>query len=121
MNISKRQKRHRRIRKGIKGTPEKLRVCVYKSNKHLQIQLVDDSNVSKTVLGMSTKVLEGKDSKLTKTEKADALGKLFVEKYFSLDKTNKSKNEVIFDRGGYRYHGRIKALAESLRSNGFKF
>lgn len=113
---SSRIKRHLRIRKKIAGTAEVPRVAVYRSAKHMQVQLVDDES-GKTLLGMGTSAL--KSSKSTKSEKAKELGKKFAEAVLKLGKNKEAK--VVFDRGGYRYHGRVKAFAESLRENGLKF
>lgn len=108
-----RLKRHKRIRRKIAGTLEKPRVSVYRSSKNVQVQFIDDVN-SKTLFGMSTISLKatGKPkseiSKMLGKEIADAAKKLKIE-------------NVVFDRGGYKFHGRVKALAESLRENGLKF
>ncbi len=111
-----RSKRHMRIRKKIAGTDSRPRLAVFRSNKHLQIQLINDE-AHKTLLGMSTKVV-AKD-KAAKSELAKSLGAEFAKKVLELE--NGKYKQVVFDRGGYRYHGRVKALAESLRENGLVF
>jgi len=109
---SKRVKRHNRIRKNIEGSAVKPRISVYRSNKFVQVQAIDDVN-HKTILGMSSKTIkEG-----TKVESSKKLGADFAK---ALLKLGKFEN-FVFDRGGYRFHGRVKALAESLRENGLKF
>jgi large subunit ribosomal protein L18 len=109
---SNRLKRHKRIRKTISGTESRPRLAVFRSSKNLQAQLIDDVS-SKTLLGMSTSKVTLKG---TKTEKSKQLGKdLAVE-------MSKAKiTEIVFDRGGYKYHGIVKALADSLREGGIKF
>ena len=110
-----RQRRHRRVRARIIGTKDRPRVSVFKSNKHIFIQFIDDE-ANKTVL--SSKVISNKKSKVkgTKTDKAVKIGEMIAEK------ANKAGiKEVVFDRGGFKYHGRIKAVAESLRKGGIKF
>ncbi|MFW5720421.1 MAG: 50S ribosomal protein L18 [Candidatus Dojkabacteria bacterium] len=113
---SQRTKRHLRIRKKVSGTLKRPRVSVYRSNKSLQVQLIDDEG-NRTLAGMSTKSL--KNTEGTKTEKARALGKAFAEEIKKLEKGKYTK--VVFDRGGYRFHGRVKALADSLREHGIEF
>jgi large subunit ribosomal protein L18 len=109
-----RVKRHKRIRKSITGTANKPRVAVFRSNKHIQVQLIDDV-AHKTLYGMSTESLDAK--KANKVDQARELGVKFGE---LLSKDGKVTT-VVFDRGGYKYHGRVKALAESLREKGLKF
>ena len=106
-----RQKRHLRIRKIVKGTKERPRLSVYRSNKAIYVQLIDDINAH-TLLSASTKELN-----LSKNlEAATALGKLVAEKALKA-----GFSEVVFDRSGYLYHGRIKALADAAREAGLKF
>ena len=111
-NTTSRLKRHSRIRRKISGTDIKPRVSIFRSNKSLQVQLIDDEN-SKTLVGMSSKAIT---DKVTKTEKAKLLGKKFADACLAI-----GKDIVVFDRGGYKYHGRVKALADSLREAGLKF
>ena len=107
-----RLKRHKRIRKSITGTQEKPRLSVFRSSKHIQIQLINDESNS-TILGMSTVSLKETS---TKSDKAKALGKKFAEAL-----KDKKVESIVFDRGGYKYHGRVKAVADGLRENGIKF
>ncbi|MEO0091364.1 MAG: 50S ribosomal protein L18 [candidate division WOR-3 bacterium] len=114
------KRRHYRIRKKIAGTDKKPRLCIKRSNKHIYAILVNDianrvittvSSISKEFKAMSEK-LENKQ----KTSIAERVGLLLAEKAKAL-----GINEVVFDRGGYRYHGRVKALAEGARKGGLKF
>ena len=107
--------RHRRIRAKIKGTKERPRVSVFKSNRHIFVQLVDDES-GKTII--SSKVVSAKKTKIkgSKSDKAIEIGKNVAEKAKTAGII-----EVVFDRGGYKYHGRIKAFAEGLRRGGVKF
>ena len=110
-----RQRRHARVRTQIIGSNKRPRASVFKSNKHVFVQLIDDEN-GKTLF--SSKVLSSKKSKLrgSKTKKAIEIGKIVAEKAKSV-----GINEFVFDRGGYKYHGRIKAVADGLRAGGLKF
>ena len=112
-----RERRKLRIRKRISGTPERLRLSVFRSSKHIYAQVVDDTT-SKTLAHASTlsKELKGKLDKLKKTDEAKAVGKLIGE----ICKSKKIE-KVVFDRNGYIYHGRIKALADAAREAGLKF
>jgi large subunit ribosomal protein L18 len=117
-SLSKQQlriRRHKRIRALIKGTSKRPRVSVFKSNRHIFIQVIDDES-GKTLL--SSKVVSGSKgkSKGTKSEKATEIGKMIAEKAKAA-----GINEIVFDRGGYKYHGRVKALADALRTGGLKF
>jgi large subunit ribosomal protein L18 len=117
VRLIKREKRHLRIRKGSFGTQEKLRLSVFRSHQHIYAQLIDDL-AGKTVLGLSTLSKEIKDKVKYggNVKAAEALGEsLAVEaKKLNIEK-------VVFDRGGFRYHGRIKALADAARRGGLVF
>ncbi len=136
--LEKKQKlyrRHRRIRAKIYGNSEVPRLCVSRSNKHICAQLIDDQN-QKIILAVadkefknkkkensskkklsSIKVAEGKEKKRTgKVAIAFEVGKLLAKMA-----QEKKIEKVVFDRGGYQYHGRIKALAEGARDGGLKF
>lgn len=107
------ERRHRRVRAKIEGTAKRPRLNVFRSNTGMFLQIIDDEN-NKTLASASSK--EIKDAKKTKTESAKALGLLIAEK------AKKAKvEEVVFDRGGYLYHGRVKAVAEGAREGGLKF
>ena len=115
--IIKRERRHKRIRKKIIGTAEKPRLSVHKSLKHIYIQIIDDIK-GNTILSISTlnKEIKEKIKGKKKSEQAfivgEAIGKLAIEKGIK---------EVIFDRGGFKYHGRIKSVADGARKSGLKF
>ncbi len=108
-----RQKRHNRVRRKLSGTAECPRLNVFRSNKNIYAQLIDDVE-GVTLASAST--LDKDVSETAKTEQAAAIGKLIAER-------GKEKNisAVVFDRGGYQYHGRVKALAEAARENGLDF
>jgi len=113
--VFRRQRIKLRIRKKISGTSECPRLSVFRSNKDIYAQLVDDS-VGKTILAVSSRTKEISERKGTKTEKAIIVGKLMAEKA-----TEKGIQKVVFDRNGYLYHGRVKAFADSARKGGLKF
>jgi large subunit ribosomal protein L18 len=108
-----RRRRHRRVRKAIGGTAERPRLVVFRSNRGIFAQLVDD-NAGRTLASASWLDLE--KFKGTKTEQAAEVGK-------RLAKAAKESgvDEVVFDRGGFLYHGRVKALADGAREGGLKF
>ena len=112
-----RLKRRGRIRKKLVGTSERPRVSVHRSSSHLYVQVIDDID-SKTLAACSTKdkAFIKKIGKQNKVNKSKELGKLF-----GAELKNKSILKVAFDRGGYLYHGRIKALADALREQGIQF
>ena len=109
----KRQRRHKRVRSKIKGTSKVPRLCVFRSSKHIYGQLIDDEK-GKTLL--TVKDTEIKKKLKGKIELAKEVGKLLAQK--AVDKKYK---KVIFDRAGYKYHGRIRALADGAREGGLKF
>ena len=120
--IQKSQKRRARIRfqirKKLRGTADRPRLVVYRSLDHIYAQLIDDVN-SKTLLTVSTKSKDMSDkisSAKGKIEKSKIVGKATAEKAVSNNISN-----VVFDRNGYLYHGRVKALAEGAREGGLQF
>jgi large subunit ribosomal protein L18 len=115
--VKNRKRRHKRVRKNIIGTPNKPRLSVYKSNKHIYAQLIDDIN-EETIAAASTLKSEIRDSvdNTSNKEAAEEVGKLIAE----LAKENNIK-EVVFDNGGFKFHGRIASLADAARDNGLKF
>lgn len=119
MNSRNKQKhrisRHKRVRAKIVGTSERPRVSVFKSNKHIFVQFIDDK-ANKTII--SSKIVSGGKSKIkgNKTDKAAKIGEMLAEKA-----KEAGIKEIIFDRGGFKYHGRVKAVAEGLRKGGLKF
>ncbi len=102
-----------RIRKTLAGTPERPRMSVFRSNKEIYAQLIDDLN-GKTLLAASSMNLA--DEKATKTQAAEKVGAEIAQKA-----KDSGVDTVIFDRNGYLYHGRVKALAEAARKGGLKF
>lgn len=114
-----RKKRHSRIRKTMFGTQERPRLCVHRSHKNLHCQLIDDLS-GKTLLSLSTlsKRFRENSNNLSggNVESAKLLGSLLAE-----DVRQKGIEKAVFDRGGYLYHGRIRAFAEAVRESGLKF
>ncbi len=109
-NLAKRKKK---IRAKIFGSQERPRLSVFRSNKHIFLQLINDAKGT-TILSFSDLKI-GKKEKISKTESAKIVGKKLAE----LAKEKKIK-EVVFDRGGYKYHGRVKAVAEAVKEEGLK-
>ncbi|NOR34920.1 MAG: 50S ribosomal protein L18 [Bacteroidales bacterium] len=118
MALTKRERRlkiKQRIRKRISGTNERPRMTVFRSNKQIYVQLVNDLT-GETVVSASSKNKEVADKKnISKSEQAKLVGKLVAERSLA-----KGINNVVFDRNGYLYHGRIRILAESAREGGLK-
>jgi len=113
--VFRRQRIKMRIRKVVKGTAERPRLTVFRSSKEIYVQLIDDLS-GKSIIGASSKSKEIAAQKVTKSEKAVLVGKLIAERA----KENNIES-VVFDRNGYLYHGRVKALAEAAREGGLKF
>ncbi len=114
----KRFRRHKRVRAKISGTAARPRLCVFRSAKHIYAQLIDDEK-RKTIVAASDQELERKtknEKRKTKVEVAREVGKLIAEKALK-----KKIKEVVFDRGWYKYHGRVKAIAEGAREGGLHF
>jgi large subunit ribosomal protein L18 len=117
--ISKNEKRgyvHERIRKKLQGTAERPRLNIYRSLNHIYVQVIDDLN-GKTLVAAST--AEGKNGERRiggNVASAKALGKTIAERA-----KEKGVSKVVFDRGGYIYHGRVKALADAAREAGLQF
>jgi large subunit ribosomal protein L18 len=112
-----RQRRHRRVRVLVQGTAERPRLNVFRSLRHIYAQLVDDT-VGHTLVSACTleEGLRGELGKLKKTEQAKVVGQALAKRALE-----KGVKQVVFDRGGYKYHGRVKALAEGARSAGLQF
>jgi large subunit ribosomal protein L18 len=119
MALTKLERRARikmRIRKKISGTAESPRLAVYRSNKQIYVQVVDDLN-SVTLLSACSKEKEiANRTGIKKTEQAKLVGKLLAAKC-----KEKGIEKVVFDRSGYKYHGRVKSLADAAREGGLKF
>ena|ERR1035437_2687984 len=114
MQKTVKQIRQTRIRAKVKGVATQPRLSVFRSNKYVYVQVMDDKE-KKTVVGATEKELSLKE-KLNKSERARELGKLIAKKAIA-----KKIEKVVFDRGSYRYHGRVKAVAEGAREGGLKF
>ena len=112
-----RRRRHRRVRKKVVGTPEQPRLNVFRSLKHIYAQIIDDSR-GHTLVAASTldPELRPKLNGLKKTEQARLVGELVARRALE-----RGLKKVVFDRGGYLYHGRVKALAEAARKVGLDF
>ena len=118
MALSKNDRRDRirfRIRKTVSGTEQRPRLAVFRSNKEIYAQLIDDVS-GKTITAASSRDKDIEASKVNKTEAAKLVGKAIAEKAVKA-----GVESVSFDRGGYLYHGRVKSLAEGAREGGLKF
>ena len=112
-----RERRHARVRKNVKGTSGRPRLCVFRSLKYIYAQAIDDT-VGHTMASASSldpEIRDKVDGK-KKTEGAGLIGALMAQRLL-----NKGIKQVVFDRGGYKYHGRVKALAEAARKAGLEF
>ena len=112
-----RLRRHLRVRKRVQGTTERPRLAVFRSNVHIYAQIIDDT-VGRTLVAASTmdkdltKAVDGK----TKTERSKEVGRAIAQRALDAGITT-----VVFDRGGFKYHGRVQALADAAREAGLKF
>lgn len=111
-----REKRHTRVKKKIQGKAERPRLAVFRSNLHIYAQLIDDDSGKVFVSASSLDKEVGGQTETGKIELAKAVGKLLASR---AEKVKVKK--VVFDRGGYIYHGRVKALAEGAREGGLQF
>ncbi|MDE5752989.1 MAG: 50S ribosomal protein L18 [Oscillospiraceae bacterium] len=109
-----RQKRHARVRTKISGTPEVPRLCVFRSAKHIYAQIIDD--VNGVTLASASSLVKDFDANGGNIEGAKKVGELVAKAA-----ADKGIQDVVFDRGGYLYHGRVQALAEAARENGLNF
>ena len=113
---SSRDKRLKRNRSKLKKVNvDRFRITVSKSLKNISAQIIDDNN-NKTIVSASSKEKDVKNNKINKTKMSEAIGEILAKRA-----NEKKISKVYFDRGGYKYHGRIKALADSLRKNGMSF
>jgi large subunit ribosomal protein L18 len=110
-----REKRHSRIRLHLEGTTDRPRLAVFRSLKHIYAQVIDDSN-GRTLASASTVETDLRGGKQTKTEEAKVVGRLLAERA-----QGAGVERVVFDRAGFRYHGRIKSLADAAREAGLDF
>ena len=115
LKVTRRQKIRHRIRRKISGTAEKPRLSVFRSNTDTYVQLIDDDNAV-TLASASTKEKDIVAQKVPKLEKAKLVGEALARKAVALGLT-----KAVFDRSGYLYHGRIKAVADGAREGGLKF
>jgi large subunit ribosomal protein L18 len=114
--IERRLRIKRRVRKNVSGTSEKPRMSVYRSNKQISVQLIDDI-AGRTLVAASSLCKEIAEQKgINKTQQASLVGKLAAQKALAA-----GISTVVFDRNGYLYHGRVKSLADSAREGGLKF
>jgi large subunit ribosomal protein L18 len=113
--LQKKEARHKRVRAKIFGTAEVPRVSIFKSNRHIFVQFIDDQ-ARKTIL--SSKIVSaGKDkTRGSKTDKALVIGQSLAK-----EAIEKGIKKAVFDRGGFKYHGRVKVIAEALRAGGVSF
>lgn len=111
---NRRSRIKKRIRKNISGTANKPRLSVFRSNKQIYAQIIDD--VSGKTLASAASLHEEKAQKTNKVDQAKQVGKMIAE-----SATKAGITEVVFDRNGYLFHGRVKALADAARENGLKF
>jgi len=107
---------HKRIRRKVSGTAERHRLCVYFSGKHVYAQVVDDE-AGKTLVSAGTieKEVSGKGKSAANRATAEKIGKLIAERLLA-----KNIDKAVFDRGGFLYHGKVKALADAAREGGLK-
>ena len=112
-----RKRRHERVRKRVSGSGARPRLCVFRSLKHIYAQLIDDGS-GKTIATASTldAEIETDSADKNKRGKAELVGALVAKRA-----QEKGINQVVFDRGGYKYHGRVKALADAARKAGLRF
>jgi large subunit ribosomal protein L18 len=110
-----RERRHLRLRKKVAGTPERPRLAVYRSLTHIYAQVIDDA-AGRTLAAASDLETDVKSVRGTKTETAKRVGTLLAQRA-----KNAGVSRVVFDRGGFQYHGRVKALADAAREAGLSF
>jgi large subunit ribosomal protein L18 len=112
-----RQRRHARVRKHVSGTADRPRLCVFRSLRHIRAQVIDDTSghtlaAASTLDGGVRSQIEGKD----KSAQAAAVGEVIAQRALEAGITR-----IVFDRGGYKYHGRVKRLADAARKAGLEF
>lgn len=111
--VLRRKKIRHRIKKKVVGTAERPRMSVFRSNRDIYVQIIDD--VKGVTLAAASSLESGVSKEVNKTEQAKQVGKLIAERA-----KNENVEGVVFDRGGYLYHGRVKALADGAREGGLK-
>ena len=112
-----RQRRHARVRRRVSGTPDRPRLCVFRSLRHIQAQVIDDTSghtlvAASTLDGEVRGQFDGKD----KSAQAALVGEVIAKRALDAGIT-----QIVFDRGGYKYHGRVKSLADAARKAGLEF
>ncbi len=110
-----RKRRHRRVRARVFGTPQKPRLSVFRSNTFIYVQAIDDSH-GVTLCTASDREIKKIKKNITKKDRARMVGALIAERLKSL-----KLSKAVFDRGGYNYHGRVRALADGAREGGLEF
>jgi large subunit ribosomal protein L18 len=117
MRTKQRQMRHVRLRKKVSGTADRPRLCVHFSGRHINAQIIDDA-LGKTLVSVHTTEadLRADQSLRANVPSAAKIGKLLAERAAA-----QKISKVVFDRGGYKYHGKVKALADAAREAGFEF
>lgn len=113
--VRSREKRHARVRARVAGTDERPRLCVFRSLDHIYVQAIDDAS-GRTLAQASTLELRKTGTATGNIEAAKKIGALIAERLVA-----KGRTKAVFDRGGYLYHGRVKAVAEAARAAGLKF
>jgi large subunit ribosomal protein L18 len=115
--LARRERRQRRVRAKVQGTADRPRLNVFRSSRHIFAQIIDDAKghtlVAASTLDTDVRV---KAKELKKQDEAKAVGKLIAQRA-----KDKGLKQVVFDRGGFRYHGRVKALADGAREGGLEF
>ncbi len=116
--LTLRQKRHKRVRAKVSGTPQRPRLNVFRSDKHIYAQVIDDERGHTLVAAGSAEpaIRQQASGDTTKTDKAKLVGNLVAERAKAAGIT-----KVVFDRGGFLYHGRVRALADAARESGLDF
>ena len=112
-----RLRRHARVRKKVSGTPERPRLSVFRSLRHISAQIIDDTKGTTLVAASTVEPeIRGRVAGMKKADEARLVGEILAQRA-----TARGIKEVVFDRGGYMYHGRVKMLAEGARAGGLKF
>ena len=117
MKIDTKSRKKFRVSNKVKkvSSNNRYRLSISRSSKNISAQIIDDNN-NKTIVSASSKEKDIKTNKINKTKMSEAIGEILAKRA-----SEKKISKVYFDRGGYKYHGRIKALADSLRKNGMRF
>lgn len=115
IHTSGKERRQKRIRLKIKGHTNRPRLMVVRSSRYIYVQLIDDEK-GKTIVSVTEKELPKSETKLTKSQKAELVGKIVAEKAKKIKIT-----KVVFDRNGYQYHGRVEKVAKGARDGGLIF